>query len=70
MLFILGSLNIIKTTAIVNVFMEFYGVDSVILINTLKNFSFQNIENKRVVVLDEFKYYELVHNEYFKLFEN
>lgn len=69
-LFILGQSNTLKTTLIADLFIEYFGLDNIALITQSKNFPFQNFENKLIAILDEFKYYDSLHNEYLKLFEN
>jgi hypothetical protein len=69
-LFILGQSNTLKTTLIADVFIEYFGLDNIALITQSKNFPFQNFEHKIIAILDEFKYYDSLHNEYLKLFEN
>lgn len=69
-LFILGESNTLKTTLIADIFIEFFGIENIALMTQSKNFPFQNFENKIIAILDEFKYYDALHNEYLKLFEN
>jgi hypothetical protein len=69
-LFILGKSNTLKTTLIADIFIEYFGTDNIAVITQSKNFPFQNFENKVIALLDEFKYYDTLHNEYLKLFEN
>lgn len=69
-LFIFGESNTFKTTIIAELFINFYGQENVAFLTQSKNFPFQNFENKMIAVLDEFKYYDTLHTEYLKLFEN
>lgn len=69
-LFILGESNTLKTSLIADIFVEFFGINNVAFITQSKTFPFQHFENKLIAVLDEFKYYESLHPEYLKLFEN
>lgn len=53
-MYIWGPSNTGKTTLIINLFINFFGKENVGLLSNNKNFSYQDIIDKLVIILDEF----------------
>jgi hypothetical protein len=67
-LYIYGASNTKKTTLIIKPLISFFGRDNIGFIINVKNFKFQDLINKMLVLGDEFKYNSLNSSEYLKLF--
>ena len=67
-LYIYGESNTRKTTLIAKPILSFFGKENVGFLAKSKNFQFQDLVDKRVGILDEFKYEHYYIQEYLKLF--
>ena len=68
-LYIFGKSNTFKTTLIGTPLLEYLGEENIGFLSSNSNFTFQDIENKKLLLLDEFKYEKKHKKNYLKLFE-
>lgn len=68
-LYIVGKSNTFKTTLVATPLIEYLGEDNIGFLSSNSNFTFQDIENKKILLLDEFKYEKKHKKNYLKLFE-
>lgn len=67
-LYIHGDSNTKKSTLIAKPLIGFFGIENVGFISDSKNFKFQHLSNKKLGIIDEFKYDSNFAQEYLKLF--
>lgn len=68
-LYIYGKSNTYKTTLLAKPLIEYFGEENIGYLSNNSNFTFQDIENKKFLLLDEFKYEKKHKKDYLKLFE-
>lgn len=68
-LYVVGKSNTFKTTLIGMPLTEFFEEENIGFLSSNSNFTFQDIENKKILLLDEFKYEKKHKKNYLKLFE-
>lgn len=55
-LYIWGASNTGKTTMVINPLINYFGKENIALFSNNKNFEYQNIQNKKLLILDEFDF--------------
>lgn len=68
-LYIYGEPNTKKTTLTAQILINFYGIENIGFISKNKNFLFENVVNKEIIIFDEYEHYELPIDVLLKLFE-
>ena len=66
-LFIIGKSNTGKTTLIVEPIVGYYMSENIGMVITARNFKFQDLENKKLVIMDEGRYNPSISSDFLKL---